>query len=177
MRNCLLKFAVLSSVATLAACQTTSNTVPLKTGVSSVRDAAERNHMSTQTVTGDFIALAESVTNRMLVSREVASWGSKRPRLLIGNFRNRTSDETIPSGAISSRITEVVIESGVAKVVQDKSAINFDYIINSRLTSQTHYDGTGASIANYSYRMQMLDKDGVVVGQWTEDASIGTSGR
>ena len=171
-------FLIAASLTAIAGCQTTGTTaaVPMKTGVSSVGDASDRSRLQNDVVLGDFIAIAETVTNRMLGSNAVAEWGDSRPIIIVGDVINNTSDESIRVSGIQNRVQEVVIASRLARVVQNPVATNFDYITTSELSSSTQYNGFGQAISTYVFTMKLLDKEGFIVDQWTEDLRIETAG-
>ena len=74
----------------------------------SMVDPNSRAHLQTDLTMGDYIALAETVTNKMLSSKLVESWGAKKPRLIVGILVNNTDDESIRMADLHDRIQETI---------------------------------------------------------------------
>lgn len=82
---------------------------------------------------GDYTAFAEKVTNKMLRSRLVQSWGKKRPKLVVGKLANNTNNDSIRMQDIYDRITETILNSGLVRLM-DQSATSFDYVVRTGMT-------------------------------------------
>jgi hypothetical protein len=172
----LIKSAAVAATATvfLAGCQS----VPLvgSQGNVGIVDSQSRAHITTDLTGGDYLALAETVTNKMLSSRFVQSWGSKQPRLIVGVLVNNTDDESIRMTDVHDRIQETILNSGLVRVV-DKSATSFDYIIKSELTSTRQYGQGGKELVYYTLQLKMFTIMGELKGQWSDDLAMAKGGR
>jgi hypothetical protein len=152
----------------LAGCQ--SN--PLNQGSSvDMVDPKSRGHLQTKLTIADYVALSETVTNKMLASPVVTKWGSKKPRLIASVPMNNTDNEGIRMKDLHDRIQEILISSGVARIV-DESATSFDYIIKSELTSTRQYGESGKELVYYTLQLKMFTLSGEVVGQWSDDLAM-----
>jgi penicillin-binding protein activator len=136
-----------------------------------VVDPRDRSHLQAELHSGDYLTLAENVTNKMLSSRLVQGWGSKRPRLIVGILVNNTDNENIRMVDLQDRIQEVIFNSGLVRVV-DKSATSFDYIIKSELTSSRQYGSGNQEQVFYTLQLKMFKLDGELMGQWSDDMSL-----
>lgn len=134
-------------------------------------DPSSRAHLQADLTMGDYVALAETVTNKMLSSKLVQSWGKKMPRLIVGILMNNTDDESIRMKDIHDRIQETVFNSGLVRVV-DKSATSFDYVIKSELTSTRQYGKDGQELAYFTLQLKMFKIDGELQGQWSDDLAM-----
>lgn len=136
-----------------------------------VVDPRSRAHLQAQIHGGDYVALAENVTNKMLSSKIVQKWGNKRPRLIVGILVNNTDNENIRMTDLNDRIQEVILNSGLVRVV-DKSATSFDYVIKSELTSTRQYGKDNQELVFYTLQLKMFKVDGELMGQWSDDMSL-----
>lgn len=134
-------------------------------------DAKSRGHLQAKLTMADYVALAETVTNKMLASRLVQKWGNKRPKIIASIPRNNTDDENIRMKDLHDRIQEVLLNSGILRVV-DKSATSFDYIIKSELTSTRQYGKDGKQLVHYTLQLKMFTLMGELVGQWSDDLAM-----
>ncbi|MBL4743381.1 MAG: hypothetical protein JKX87_01885 [Cycloclasticus sp.] len=154
-----------ATLVALTGCQ--SN--PIKFGGQSnvaVVDSSSRTHLQANLTMTDYTALAEQVTNKMLSSKFVQRWGSKKPKLILAKLRNNTSDESIMMRDIYDRITETLLNSGAVRLV-DKSATSFDYVVRSELSSKRQYNRGGEELAEYKLELKMFKLDGEMKGQWS----------
>lgn len=151
--------------AALAGCQ--SN--PLKTGGQAnvgVVDSGSRAHLQAELTMADYTDLAEKVTNKMLASKLVQGWGKRRPRLILAKLRNNTDNENIRMSDIYDRITETLLNSNVVRLV-DQSAVSFDYVVRSELSSNRQYGADGQQLVGYKLELKMFTIDGEMKGQWS----------
>ena len=169
-RNKLL-FSLLAISMTLMGCQS----IPQgqQSDVAMV-DPKSRGHLQAQLTMADYVALAETVTNKMLVSRLVQKWGKKRPKVITAVPRNNTDNENIRMRDLHDRIQETLFGSGVMRVV-DKSATDFDYVIKSELTSTRQYGKGGKQLVYYTLQLKMFTLMGELVGQWSDDLAMAKS--
>lgn len=149
----------------LAGCQ--SN--PLVTGGQAnvgVVDSGTRGHLQAELTMADYTELAEQVTNKMLSSRFVRSWGKRKPRLILAKLRNNTDNENIRMADIYDRITETLLNSGKVRLL-DTSATSFDYVVRSELSSNRQYGADGQQLVGYKLELKMFTIDGEMKGQWS----------
>ena len=137
----------------------------------SILDTDSRAHLQTQLTMADYKAFAENVTNKMLRSTFVRSWGNKRPKLIVGDLINHTNNENIRMSDLHDRIQETIFNSGLVRVV-DKTATSFDYIVKTELTSTRQYGSGRQEFAFYTMQMKMFKLDGELVGQWSDDLPL-----
>ncbi len=134
-------------------------------------DPKNRQHLQTELHMGDYIALSETVTNKMLASRLVQGWGEKRPKLIVGVLRNNTDNETIRMADLHDRISETILGSGLVRLV-DTSATEFDYVIRSELTSSRQYGERKQELVFFTLQLKMFTLAGELVGQWSDDIAM-----
>ncbi len=134
-------------------------------------DPRSRAHLQAELTMADYLALAETVTNKMLASKFVQSWGRKKPRLIVGTLVNNTDNENIRMTDIHDRIQETILNSGLVRIV-DKSATDFDYIIKSELTSTRQYGKDGKELVYFTLQLKMFTLMGELKGQWSDDIAM-----
>lgn len=136
-----------------------------------IANPEDRQHLQAELNMSDYIALAENVTNKMLGSKFVQSWGKRKPKLIVGILVNNTDNENIRMKDIQDRIQEVIFNSGLVRVV-DKSATDFDYVIKSELTSTRQYGKDEQELAHYTLQLKMFTLMGELKGQWSDDLAL-----
>lgn len=156
--------------AVLAGCNSMPN-VGGQSGVSTL-DPGTRAHLDAELTMADYTAFAENVTNKMLSSKLVGGWGNKRPRLIVAKLKNNTDNENIRMQDIHDRITETILNSGVARLV-DTSATRFEYVIRNELSSTRQYGKNGEELAFFKLEFKMFKLDGEMVGQWSDVLPLG----
>ncbi len=134
-------------------------------------DPKTRTHLQTELHMGDYLALSETVTNKMLGSRLAESWGDTRPKLIVGLLSNNTDNESIRMTDLHDRISETILGSGLVRLV-DQSATSFDYIIRSELTSSRQYGERNQELVFFTLQLKMFKLDGELVGQWSDDIAM-----
>jgi len=142
----------------------------------SILDESGREHLQAELTMNDYTAFAEKVTNKMLTSRLVQSWGSKRPKLIVGALRNNTDNESIRMQDIYDRITETILGSGLVRLM-DKSATSFDYVVKTELSSTRQYGSNGEELAYFKLEFKLFKIDGEMVGQWSDVLPLGKASR
>lgn len=142
----------------------------------SILDESSREHLQAELTMGDYTAFAEKVTNKMLSSKIVQSWGKKRPRLIVGKLKNNTDNESIRMQDIYDRITETILGSGLVRLV-DQSATSFDYVVRTELSSTRQYGGGGEELAYFKLEFKLFKIDGEMVGQWSDMLPLGKARR
>ena len=181
LRDLRTAFSLVFSAALLAGCETAAelgSTIGFggqtqgRQGEVAMVDPSERAHLTAGLTTADYMAFAEKVTNSMLGSKFVQTWGDKRPRLILGKVFNNTDNENIRVKDIYDRIQETLFNSGLVRVV-DPSATDFDYIVKSELSSTRQYGRTGKELVFFTLQLKMFKLDGELVGQWSDDLALG----
>ena len=137
-----------------------------------VLDQNTRAHLSTDLTMADYTAFAEVVTNKMLSSRLVQGWGTKRPKLIVAKLLNNTDDESIRMADVYDRITETILNSGIARLV-DTSATQFDYVVRSEMSSTRQYGEGGQELVFFKLEFKLFTLDGEMVGQWSDVLPLG----
>ncbi len=137
-----------------------------------ILDSNTRAHLSADLTMADYSAFAETVTNKMLSSRLVQSWGTKRPKLIVAKLRNNTDDESVRMADVYDRITETILNSGVARLV-DTSALSFDYVVRSEMSSTRQYGTSGQELVFFKLEFKLFTIDGEMVGQWSDVLPLG----
>ncbi len=145
-------------------------------GKVAVVDSKSRAHLQAGLTGGDYLALAEQVTNEMLASRLVQGWKDWKPRVILGDLYNNTDNENIRVRDLHNRIQEVLFRSETIRVV-DRSATSFDFIIRSELSSTRQYGSSGEQLAHFTLQLKLLKLNGELVGQWSEDLALAKAGR
>ena len=141
-----------------------------------ILDDSSRAHLQAELTMADYTAFAEKVTNKMMASTLVQSWGRKRPKLVVGKMRNNTDNESIRIQDIYDRITETILGSGLVRLM-DQSATSFDYVVNTELSSTRQYGDGGEELAYFKLEFKMFTIDGEMVGQWSDVLPLGKSRR
>ncbi|BCG64031.1 MAG: hypothetical protein methR_P1796 [Methyloprofundus sp.] len=137
-----------------------------------ILDSSSREHLTTELTMGDYTAFAEKVTNKMLRSRLVQSWGKKRPKLVVGKLANNTNNDSIRMQDIYDRITETILNSGLVRLM-DQSATSFDYVVRTELSETRQFGGDGSELAYYKLEFKLFKLDGEMVGQWSDVLPLG----
>jgi len=163
--------SIISSSVILSGCE--SLPMGQQSGVSMV-DAKGRGHLQAQLTMADYAALAEKVTNKMLVSKLVQKWGQRKPKVIAAVPVNNTDNESVLMADLHDRIQETLFGSGVMRVV-DKSATSFDYIIKSELSSTRQYGKGGKELVHYTLKLKMFTLMGELKGQWSDDLAMAKS--
>lgn len=142
---------------------------PLKTGGQanvSVVDSGSRAHLQANLTMADYTELAEKVTNKMLGSGFVQSWGQDSPRLILAQLRNNTDNENLRMADVYDRMTETLLNSGVVRLM-DRSEVSFDYVVKSEMSSNRQYGSDGQELVGYKLELKMFTIDGEMKGQWS----------
>jgi hypothetical protein len=117
-----------------------------------------------------FAEMAAEVTQKMLASQafqRILAESSEPPKLVVGDPRNRTNDETVSVGDIERRISEVVVESGVVRWFE--YGINdFDLVVAPTLTGEISGEGKRMQY-NLTLTLTLSDTYGEVKGRWLVD--------
>lgn len=133
-------------------------------------------HLDTKLTMADYTSFAEKVTDKMLRSKLVQSWGSKKPRLVVSKLLNNTDDESIEMSDIYDRISATILKSGLVRIV-GQTATSFDYIVRSELSSTRQYGKDGEELAYYKLEFKLFKISGQMVGQWSDVLALGKAKR
>ncbi|MCW8931040.1 MAG: hypothetical protein OQL19_12475 [Gammaproteobacteria bacterium] len=171
----LAKKSILLSILAATVVTTGCQSVPMgqQSNVAMV-DPKGRGHLQAQLTMADYVALAEKVTNKMLVSKLVQKWGNRKPKVIAATPVNNTDNESVRMKDLHDRIQETLFNSDVMRVV-DKSATSFDYIIKSELTSTRQYGKGGQELVHYTLQLKMFTLMGELKGQWSDDLAMAKS--
>ncbi len=142
----------------------------------SILDQGTRAHLDAELTMADYTAFAETVTNKMLSSKLVQGWGNRRPRLVVVEPKNNTDNESILMTDIQDRISETILNSGIARLM-DRSATEFKYVVRSELSSTRQYGANGEELAFFKLEFKLFTIEGEMVGQWSDVLPLGKSGR
>lgn len=159
----------LSALTALTACSRNDAYYGRTTSVSIV-DSSERLKLNTKISLSDVIAFAENLTNKMLTSKYIAR-AKKPPRVIVAELRQNTHDENLRIEDIQDRITEVLLNSGQVRIV-DESVNCFDYIMRTEITDMITYAPDGQKLVDYTMKIKLFDINGELKGQWSDDLSL-----
>lgn len=158
---------------TLVACS--SKQFGTQSGVAVV-DATDQVHLVTELTMADYTAFAENVTNKMLRSPFVQSWGNKRPKLVVSELANETNNDSIRMQDIYDRITETILNSGLVRLMHT-SETSFDYVVRTELSETKQSNSKGEELVYYKLEFKLFTIDGEMVGQWSDVLSLATAHR
>ncbi len=130
-------------------------------------DTDERDLIRVGVTMTDLKELAGTVAQKFLRSPQVQSWGTK-PRVVLGKLVNNTDDESIQMSDLSDLVTNLVLGSGLVRVL-DVTADDFDYILKQSLTSKRQYGKDDNQVLHFTMQMKLYSLDGELVGQWSHD--------
>ena len=133
-------------------------------------------HLETNLTMADYTKFAEKVTDKMLRSKLVQSWGTRKPRLVVSKLLNNTDDENIRMQDVYDRISEIILASGLVRLM-DIQATSFDYVVRSELSSTRQYGKDGEELAFYKLEFKLYALDGEMKGQWSDVISLGKAKR
>lgn len=136
----------------------------------SIVDSSERIKLDTRVTLSDIIAFAENLTNKMLTS-PVFSQAKKKPRIVVADLRQNTHDENLRIQDIHDRIQEVLFASGAVRVM-DRSATDFDYVMQTEITDIVTRAPDGQKLVDYTMKIKLFDVNGELKGQWSDDLSL-----
>ncbi|WP_028585372.1 hypothetical protein [Desulfogranum mediterraneum] len=129
----------------------------------------ERVHLDDKITAEDMVALAGKVTEKMLGSSRVQSWPGKKkqPLLVIAVPENTTHDANIITEDLQDEIIAKVLDSGVARVIDESSVSSrYDYIIKTTITSTSQRGNGGSKVTYYTCKLQLFSLRGERLGQW-----------
>ncbi len=135
----------------------------------------DRTHLRTTLTLADFKGLAENVTNKMLKSTVVRGWGSKRPKVTLGDIENNTYSENLRMEDMYDQLQEVILNTGLVRFVHKSQ--NFDYVITTKMSENRQSNGNGQKLVSYILQFKMYTIDGELVGQWSDDLSLAKAAR
>lgn len=177
-RNLLLScIAMLTSALLFSGCVQTS--IGTQSNVGLVEDG-ERAHLKDELTSEDYIALASSVTEKMLSSSKAQSWAQKKkkPLLVIAIPENTTHDANIITEDLQDEIISKILDSDTARVIDESSlSSSYDYIIKTTITSTTQKGDGGSKLTYYTCKLQMFSLRGERLGQWHDKIGMATAKR
>lgn len=178
-RNYLLSCAVLLAAAFLLSGCVGGKSIGTQSNVGMVADG-ERAHLKDELTAEDYIALASTVTEKMLSSSEVQSWAQRKKKslLVIATPENTTHDANIITEDLQDEIISKVLDSGIARVIDENSLSgNYDVIIKTTITSTTQKGDGGSKLTYYTCKLQMFSLRGERLGQWHDKIGMATAKR
>ncbi|WP_136810445.1 hypothetical protein [Desulfosediminicola flagellatus] len=135
----------------------------------------ERIHLDDKITAEDMIALASRVTEKMLISSEVQSWDGKKskPLLVVAVPENTTHDANIITEDLQDEIISKVLDSGIARVIDESSlSSSYNYIIKTTITSTRQRGPKGGKITYYTCKLQLFSLRGERLGQWHDKVGM-----
>lgn len=163
-------FLALFCLHTLTACSVSG----LPQGQVAILDSSERAHLDNTLNMTDLMALAEKLTDEMLMSDAVAEWGDKRPRLVVARIKNKTDDENIPEEMIYDKIKGIILDSGAARIVS-KNSNKIDYILHGVLSNTGEKNYKKDHIRQFRVSLVLSDLEGEELGHWDDQINLGKS--
>jgi len=146
------------------------------TNVSMVSDG-ERVHVNDKLTAEDFIALAGRVTEKMLSSRVVRKW-KKRPLIVVSVPENTTHDANIITEDLQDEIISKILDSGVARVIDESSVSSrYNYIIKTTITDTVQRGSNGSRLTYYTCKLQLFSMRGERLGQWHDKIGMAKAPR
>ena len=139
-----------------------------------------RVHARDKITLEDMVDLSGMVTEKMLSSREVQSWMQRgeRPLLVVAVPQNTTHDANIITEDLQDEIIARVLDSGVARVIDESSlSSSYDYILKTTITSTTQYGNAGSKVTYYACKLQLFSLRGERIGQWHDQIGMATAPR
>jgi len=160
-------------------CAQIPTSIGRQSNVSMVSDG-ERAHVQDRLTAEDFVALAGTVTEKMLSSSVVQSWSKKRkkPLLVIAVPENTTNDASIITEDLQDEIISKVLDSGVSRVIDESSlSSSYNYVIKTTITSTTQRGANGSKLTYYTCKLQLFSLRGERLGQWHDKIGMATAKR
>lgn len=150
-----------------------------QSNVSLVADG-ERAHLKDRLTAEDYVALAGVVTEKMLLSNAVQKWSKtgKRPLLVVAVPENTTHDASIITEDIQDEIISKILDSGVARVIDESSiSSSYNYILKTTITSTSQRGDGGSKLTYYTCKLQLFSMRGERLGQWHDKIGMATAKR
>lgn len=171
-------FVLLLALTMFTGCAQVPTSIGSQSNVSMVADG-ERAHVRDRLTAEDFNALAGKVTEKMLSSSEVQSWAKKKkPLLVVGVPENTTHDANIITEDLQDEIIAKILDSGVARVIDESSiSTSYNYIIKTTITSTTQRGDGGSKLTYYTCKLQLFSMRGERLGQWHDKIGMATAKR
>lgn len=132
-------------------------------------DEGARVHFDDKITAEDMIFLAGKVTEKMLASSECQSWAKKgeKPLLVVAIPENTTHDANIITEDLQDEIISKVLDSGIARVIDESSlSSSYDNIIKTTITSTIQRGEDGRKVTYYTCKLQLFSLRGERLGQW-----------
>lgn len=138
-------------------------------------EEGSRVHLNDRLTGEDFVALSRKVTEKMLSSRVVQEWLSKnkKPLLVIATPENTTHDANILAVDLQDEIIATVLDSGVARVIDESSlSSSYDYILKTTITDTSQKGAGGSRLTYYTVKLQLFSLQGERLGQWHDKIGL-----
>ncbi len=173
-KRTLWNYATLLVVAGILTGCTQPMSIGQQSNVGMVEDGS-RVHLNDRLTGEDFVALSRKVTEKMLSSREVQSWvtKNKRPLLVIAVPENTTHDANILAVDLQDEIISTVLDSGIARVIDESSlSSSYDYILKTTITDTSQRGASGSRLTYYTVKLQLFSLEGERLGQWHDKIGL-----
>lgn len=169
---------LVASSVSFTGCGQVPSSIGQQSNVGLIEDG-ERVHLDDKITAEDMIALAGKVTEKMLTSEEVQKWGKgKKPLIVIAVPENTTHDANIIAEDLQDEIIAKVLDSGIARAIDESSASsNYNYIIKTTITSTTQSGNAGSKLTYYTCKLQLFTMRGERVGQWHDKVGMAKAPR
>jgi hypothetical protein len=174
--NCL--FCIVAA-SVFTGCAQTPMSIGTQSNVALV-DPGERVHLKDKLTAEDYVALAGTVTEKMIMSSEVQSWSAKSEKslLVVAAPENTTHDANIITEDLQDEIISRILDSGVARVIDESSlSSSYDFILKTTITSTTQRGDGGSKLTYYTCKLQLFSLRGERIGQWHDKVGMATAKR
>lgn len=177
--NIISCLVVMGSLFFFSGCAQIPTSIGSQSNVGMVEDG-ERVHLKDKLTSEDYIALASTVTEKMLSSSEVQSWASKskKPLLVVAVPENTSHDANIITEDLQDEIISKILDAGVARVIDESSvSSSYDSILKTTITSTTQKGDGGSKLTYYTCKLQLFSLRGERLGQWHDKVGMATAKR
>ncbi len=138
-------------------------------------EEGSRVHLNDRLTGEDFVALSRKVTEKMLSSRVVQEWLSKKkkPLLVVAIPENTTHDANILAVDLQDEIIATILDSGVARVIDESSlSSSYNYILKTTITDTSQKGAGGSRLTYYTVKLQLFSLQGERLGQWHDKIGL-----
>lgn len=177
IRNIFSCCLIVAAAFSFSGCAQIPTSIGSQSNVSLVEDG-ERVHLKDRLTSEDYIALASTVTEKMLSSRKVQSWSTKKktPLLVVATPENTTHDANIITEDLQDEIISKVLDADIARVIDESSlSSSYDYILKTTITSTTQKGDGGSKLTYYTCKLQLFSLRGERLGQWHDKVGMATA--
>jgi hypothetical protein len=177
IRRAGLPFLLMATLALSSCVQPTS--IGNQSNVAIVEEGS-RAHLNDRLTGEDFVALSRTVTEKMLSSREVQGWlkKKKKPLLVVAVPENTTHDANILAVDLQDEIISTILDSGVARVIDESSVSSrYNYILKTTITDTSQKGADGSRLTYYTVKLQLFSLKGERLGQWHDKIGLAKAPR